>query len=101
MCNISSACKAINIGRKTYYNWIKKFPIFRQQVEEVKESLIDMVESQLLKNAEKGNQKAIEFWLINHKRDKYSKKQYIKKIKTKMIKETVFVQSRKPPESNI
>jgi len=60
-----------------------------------------MVESQLLKNAEKGNQKAIEFWLINHKRDKYSKKKYIEKTKPKIVKETVFVQSRKLPERGI
>ena len=44
MCNICRACKAINIERKTYYNWLKKFPIFKQRVEEVKESLTDMVE---------------------------------------------------------
>lgn len=45
MCNINRAYVAINIERKTYYNWLKKFPIFKQRVEEVKESLTDMVES--------------------------------------------------------
>ena len=86
MCNISKACKAINIGRKTYYNWLKKFPIFKQQVEEVKESLTDMIESQLLKNIENGNQRAIEFYLINRKKDKYFKMQNIKRIKPKIVK---------------
>lgn len=99
MCNISKTCKAINIERKTYYNWLKKFPIFMQQVEEVKENLTDMVESQLLKNIENGNQKAIEFYLINRKKNKYSNKQSIDRIKPKIVKETVFIQSGKPPES--
>lgn len=98
MCNISKACKAINIERKTYYYWLKKFPIFKQQVEEVKESLTDMVESQLLKN---GNQKAVEFYLINRRKNKYSNKQDIEITKPEIVKETVFVQSRKPPKSRI
>jgi len=86
MCNISSACKAVNIGRKTYYNWLKKFPIFKQQVEEVKGSLTDMIESQLLKKIKNGNQRAIEFYLINRKKDKYSKMHNIKRIKPKIVK---------------
>jgi len=68
MCSISRTCEAINITRKTYYNWLDKYPKFKEQVEEVKESLNDMVESQLLKNIENGNQKAIEFYLINRKK---------------------------------
>jgi len=60
-----------------------------------------MVESQLLKNIENGNQRAIEFYLINRKKDKYSKKQNIKIVKPEIVKETVFVQSRKLPESKI
>ena len=101
MCNISRACIAINITRRTYYNWLDKFPKFKQQVKEVEESLNDMVESQLLKNAEKGNQKAIEFWLTNHKRNKYSNKQDLEIAIPKVVKEVVFVQSGKPPESKI
>ena len=101
MCNISRACEGINITRRTYYNWINKFPKFKEQVEEVKESLNDMVESKLLKNVEKGNQKAIEFWLTNHKRNKYSNKQDLEITIPKVVKEVVFVQSGKPPESKI
>lgn len=97
MCNISRACEAINITRRTYYNWLDKFPKFKQQVEEVKESLNDMVESQLIKNIKKGNQKAVEFWLTNHKKDKYSNKQELEVTMPKVVKETVFVQSGKPP----
>jgi hypothetical protein len=101
MCNICRASVAINITRRTYYNWLDKFPKFKEQVEEVKESLNDMVESQLLKNAEKGNQKTVEFYLINRKKNKYSNKQNIKITKPKIVKETVFVQSRKSPKNRI
>ena len=101
MCSISWACEAINIIRKTYYNWLNKFPQFKQQVEEVNESLTDMVEGQLLKNIEKGNQKAIEFYLVKLKKNKYSNKQDIEITKPEIVKETVFVQSGKTPENKI
>jgi len=98
MCNICRSCKAINIERKTYYDWLKKFPIFKQRIEEVKENLTDMVESQLLEN---GNQKAVEFYLINRKKNKYSNKQDIEITKPEIVKETVFVKFRKPPKRRI
>ena len=85
MCNISRACVAINIERKTYYNCLKKFPIFKQRVKEVKKSLTDMVESQFLKNVKNGNQKVVDFYLINCKKKKYSNKQNIKITKPKII----------------
>ena len=72
MCNISKACEAINIYRSTYYDWIEKYPKFKQQVADIDESLTDMTECKLYQNIKKGIQKAIEFYLINRKKDKYS-----------------------------
>ena len=72
ICNISRACEAVNIDRKTFYNWLDKYPKFKEQVEEVNESLTDMVECQLYKNVKSGNQKAAEFYLTNRKKNKYS-----------------------------
>jgi len=97
MCNISRACEAINITRRTYYNWLNKFPKFKQQVEEVKESLNDMVEGKLIKNIEKGNQKAIEFWLTNNKKDKYNNRQDIEFTMPKVVYRKVFIQAGEPP----
>ena len=71
------------------------------QIEEVKESLIDMVESQLLKNIEKGNQRAIEYYLIHRKKDRYSKKQNIKVKKPLIFQENVFVEVEKPTENKV
>lgn len=72
ICNISKACESININRKTFYRWLEKFPKFKEQIEEINEALTDMVECQLYKNVKKGMEKAIEFYLCNRKKDKYS-----------------------------
>ena len=44
--NISEACKACNIDRKTYYNWLKT-PKFKELMEECAENEKDWVESQM------------------------------------------------------
>jgi len=71
-CNISKSCKAINISRVTYYEWIKKYPKFAQEVQEIEDSLTDRIENALFRKAELGHQRAIEFYLTNRKKDKYS-----------------------------
>ena len=71
MCNISKACEAVPIDRRTFYRWIEK-PKFKEQVEEIDESLTDMAECKLYLNIKKGIQKAIEFYLTNRKKNKYS-----------------------------
>ena len=72
MCNISKACEAIPIDRRTFYRWIEKCPKFKEQVVDIDESLTDMTECKLYQNIKKGIQKAIEFYLTNRKKDKYS-----------------------------
>jgi len=71
-CNISRACEAVNIDRKTFYNWLEKYPKFAKQVKEIEDSLDDKIEGVLFRNAELGRQRAVEFWLTNHKKNKYS-----------------------------
>ena len=70
--NISKACKSINIARRNYYYWIEKSTKFKQAIDEIDESFIDLAECALRKNVKKGVQKAIEFLLTNRKKDKYS-----------------------------
>lgn len=72
MGNISQACRAINIDRKTYYNLIEKDPKFKQSIEDIEESFIDLAECALRKNIKKRMQRAIEFYLCNKKKGKYS-----------------------------
>uniref|UniRef100_A0A6M3IF29 Putative terminase small subunit n=1 Tax=viral metagenome TaxID=1070528 RepID=A0A6M3IF29_9ZZZZ len=71
MCNISKACEAVPINRKTFYRWIENIN-FKEQIKEIDESLDDMAECSLYKNVKSGMQKAVEFYLTNRKKDKYS-----------------------------
>jgi len=64
-CNISACCKAINIDRKTYYNWLKNDPEFSTQCSDCEEELIDLAESQLFKNITTGNVTSLIFFLCN------------------------------------
>tara|TARA_R110000796_G_scaffold252629_1_gene389101 strand:+ start:11013 stop:11351 length:339 start_codon:yes stop_codon:yes gene_type:complete len=61
--NVSRACKAMNINRRTFYNWMDKEESFRFVVEEIQESLIDDAESELQKLIKDGNTAAILFFL--------------------------------------
>jgi len=74
-CNISKACETININRTTFYRWLNNYPKFAEQVKEIENSLDDKIEGVLFRNAETGRQRAIEFWLTNHKKDKYTNTQ--------------------------
>ena len=77
LCNISKACEAANISRKTYYRWIEDQE-FKDQVEAVKEGLIDHVEHQLLQKIDSGDTTAIIFFLKTRAKDRgYVEKQEI------------------------
>lgn len=60
---IGLACKTAEINRLTYYRWRKEDPKFAADCDEVLEFCCDYVESQLMKNIEKGHQAAIQYWL--------------------------------------
>ena len=40
-CNVSKACKAVDISRQTFYAWSKEADTFREAVEQAKEALKD------------------------------------------------------------
>ena len=61
--NVSAACKAANIGRRTFYLWRKDVVGFTQGEEMVREGLIDMVEDKLLEMVRAKNITAIIWWL--------------------------------------
>ena len=44
---VQDACKSINVGRTTYYEWLKSDEEFRQGILEIKEVSLDFVESKL------------------------------------------------------
>jgi hypothetical protein len=61
--NISKACKAINIDRGTYYNWMEKDKKFASAVDDINESLIDWAEDALKKNIQNGKETSLIFFL--------------------------------------
>jgi len=61
--NISKVCDALNIGRRTYYNWLEKDPKFKEAVEDAQEALIDDVESALYSQISNGDTTAMIFFL--------------------------------------
>ena len=70
--NITEACKALGINRGTYYLWIEKYPDFKEALEIAEKAMDDIAENALYKNVKKGVEKAVEFYLTNRKKDKYS-----------------------------
>ena len=61
--NVAGSCRAMNINRRTYYNWMEKHEDFRVTVLDITEALIDDAESQLQKLIGDGNVVAILFYL--------------------------------------
>jgi hypothetical protein len=64
-CNITLASKNVNIDRKTYYNWIEKDAKFKEGVEALEASMVDIAESQLFKNLRDGKETSLFFYLCN------------------------------------
>ena len=52
---VTSACKKAGVSRAQYYKMWNSDDKFREQCEEIQDSAIDYVESQLFKNIKEGN----------------------------------------------
>lgn len=61
--NISEACKAAGIARRTFYIWKDDDPEFAEHVDEITESTIDAVEGYLMEQMKAGNPACIIFFL--------------------------------------
>lgn len=61
--NISQSCKAADISRQTFYNWLESDSDFRQSVDALNESCIDFAESSLKKQIQDGDTTATIFYL--------------------------------------
>lgn len=68
--NISLACQQANVGRSTYYLWMRENPAFKINVENIKEGMIDFVESKLMQEIQKSNTTAIIFFLKTQGKDR-------------------------------
>ncbi len=61
--NVSKTCEAIGIGRTTFYNWYKLREDFAQEIDNIKEAVIDSVEDKLFEKIQAGDVTAIIFFL--------------------------------------
>ena len=85
MGNVSKACKAANISRQTFYDWMKDSD-FAGQVDEVREGLLDFAEHQLLSNIRDGKTAEILFYL----KTKGKKRGYIERQEVDTIGDKMF-----------
>ena len=80
--NISQSCKASNIGRQTYYDWVNDDEEFKHSCKDVEESLLDLAENRLLEKIDNSDITAIIFFL----KTKGKKRGYIEKQEVELIK---------------
>ena len=59
--NVTDACKAINIGRRTFYNWKERDFDFREDLRIVEDELKDYLKTKLLQLVDAGNLIAVIF----------------------------------------
>jgi len=76
-CNVTMTCKAINVSRTTWYEWLKVNEAFKKTIDETQESLIEMAESQLFKNILAGKETSLIFFLLNRASDRWKDKRNI------------------------
>lgn len=74
--NISAACDSCNIGRTTYYDWYNGNVRFKEEVDNLSESLIDIAESKLMNNILAGKEASVFFFL----KTKGKKRGYIETV---------------------
>lgn len=73
--NVKEACEAAGIARKTFYNWKNNDEEFAEEIESIEEGLIDLAETKLLENIQKGKTNEILFYL----RTKGKKRDYVER----------------------
>ena len=96
-CNISKACEAINIERKTFYRWKDKSKNFARAVEEIEEADLDEIEVAHKKKAKDGDRRAMEFQLLSRRKEKYANRQEIDHVFPEVVEIKHYIQVEKPP----
>lgn len=73
---VSRACKDANLNRSTHYDWMETDPCYARAVNDISETALDVVESELFRQIKDGNVTAIIFYL----KTKGKKRGYIEKL---------------------
>lgn len=67
---VSSACKAANVSRMTYYRWYNEDSDFREKADDIKELQKDFAESLILKKMKEGDTTMIIFYAKTQMKDR-------------------------------
>ena len=68
--NVSTACRAVGITRRTFYNWKNGNEGFRQCVEELDAYNLDFAETMLMKHIREGDTTSLIFYLKTKGRER-------------------------------
>ena len=77
---VTTACKAVGIGRTTHYDWLNTDEVYKQRVADIENVTLDFAESQLHKQVKEGNTTATIFLL----KTKGKKRGYIERQEIQM-----------------
>ena len=76
---VEAACRKVSLPRSTYYRWRQADEEFAREVDKALENgrdrINDMAESQLIKRIGGGDLPTIKFWLMNNRSDTAQRKQ--------------------------
>ena len=86
---VTTIAKRLDCTRANVYKLIKKYPTVRQALEDERESMKDVAETQLFKNIEDGKEVSLIFYLKTQAKDRgYIEKQQIEhsgSVENKMV----------------
>lgn len=68
--NITATCLAANIGRRSFYRYLENDAKFKEMIEDVNESLVDLAETKLLTLINEGDRESILFMLRTKGKDR-------------------------------
>ena len=60
---VTTAIQSVKMHRSTFYNWMKEDEDFKQEVDDIRESALDFVESKMFERIENGSDTMIIFFL--------------------------------------
>ena len=77
---VTTACRMVDISRKTNYEWCKVDEAYKEAVDDISEIALDFAESQLHKQIKDGEVSSTIFYL----KTKGKKRGYIEKVQTEL-----------------
>jgi hypothetical protein len=95
---VTFAAKQLRLAPKTVYEYINKYPIVKQALEDARTGMGDAAESKLYRNVRSGDQRALEFYLKTiHKSRGYVERQELAGVEDRPIAVNINRIVSRPP----